>query len=128
MIHHIEEVFSLSNITISGQRIKEIRENNNFSQSNIATFLGVDQSLISKIEKGERFLSSDMLEKLAALFGVHPKAFAVGSAQKPLAYTLRASDLTEDDMDTISAINKIALNCDFVTALLNGANTSDGNE
>lgn len=118
----------MSSIIISGQRIKEIRESNNFSQNNIATFLGVDQSLISKIEKGERFLSSDMLEKLAALFGVHPKAFAVGSAQKPLAYTLRASDLTADDMDTISAINKIALNCDFVTTLLNGANTGDGNE
>jgi transcriptional regulator with XRE-family HTH domain len=117
----------VSNIKISGKRIKEIRENNNFSQSNIATFLGVDQSLISKVEKDERALSSDMLEKLAALFGVHQKAFSAGSAEKPLAYALRASDLTADDMNTISAINKIALNCDFVTSLLNGANTSDGN-
>lgn len=117
----------MSKIIISGKRIKEIRENNNFSQSNIATFLGVDQSLISKVEKDERALSSDMLEKLAALFGVHQKAFSEGSTEKPLAYALRASNLTTDDMKTISAINKIALNCDFVTSLLNGASASDGN-
>ncbi len=117
----------MSNIKISGKRIKELRENNNFSQSNIATFLGVDQSLISKIEKEERALSSDMLEKLTALFGVHQKAFLDDSTEKSLAYALRASDLTEDDMNSISSINKIALNCDLVTSLLNGANASDGN-
>ena len=117
----------MNNNKISGERIKEMRESNKFSQSNIATFLGVDQSLISKVEKGERALSSDMLEKLAALFGVHQKAFTAGSVEKPLTYALRARNLTVDDMKTISAINKIALNCDFITSLLNGANASDGN-
>ena len=117
----------MNNSKISGKRIKELRENNNFSQSNIAAFLGVDQSLISKIEKDERFLSSDMLDKLAALFGVHQNAFSADSTEKPLAYALRASDLTADDMNTISAVNKIALNCDFITSLLNGASAGDGN-
>lgn len=117
----------MSNIKISGKRIKEIRENNNFSQSNIATYLGVDQSLISKVEKDERALSSDMIEKLSALFGVHQKAFLADSTEKPLAYALRASNLIADDMNTISAVNRIALNCDFVTSLLNGASVSDGN-
>lgn len=116
----------VSNMKISGKRIKELRESNHFTQSNIATFLGVDQSLISKVEKDERALSSDLLDKLASLFGVPLKAFFDGSTDKPLAYALRASHLTAEDMNTISAINKIALNCDLIASLLNGANVSDG--
>ena len=55
---------------IIGNNIKTLRDGMGFNQSNIARFLNVDQSLISKVEKGERILSADMLEKLASLFGV----------------------------------------------------------
>ena len=55
---------------IIGNNIKILRDNMGFSQSTIARFLNVDQSLISKVEKGERSLSTDMLEKLACLFGI----------------------------------------------------------
>ena len=120
-----ERVSDMSKFKMIAERMKEFRKNSGLSQANIACFLGVDQSLISKVEKDERVLSSDMIEKLAALFGVHQKAFLADIIEKPLAYALRASDLTTDDMNTISAINKIALNCDFISSLLNGANTSD---
>ncbi|MBQ0070379.1 MAG: helix-turn-helix transcriptional regulator, partial [Spirochaetales bacterium] len=53
-----------------GNNIRTLRINMGFNQSNVAAFLHVDQSLISKVEKGERGLTSDMLEKLASLFGV----------------------------------------------------------
>ena len=53
-----------------GENIRALRENAEFTQNNLARFMNVDQSLISKVEKGERTLSADMLEKLAALFGV----------------------------------------------------------
>lgn len=112
---------------ISGKRIKELRETNNFTQSKIATFLGVDQSYIARVEKDERALSSDMVEKLASLFGVHTKAFNEDSTDQPLAYALRASELTEEDMDTISAINRIALNCAFLTSLLGNEGEMNGN-
>ena len=35
-------------------RIKELREKNGYTQKNIADFLSVDQSFVSKIENGER--------------------------------------------------------------------------
>lgn len=49
---------------IIGNNIKILRDNMGFSQSTIARFLNVDQSLISKVEKGERSLSTDMWRNL----------------------------------------------------------------
>lgn len=117
----------MSNVKILGKRIKEIRENNNFSQSNIAAFLEVDQSLISKAEKDERSLTSDMIEKLATLFGVQPKEFMSEDPVDPLAYAFRASEMTAEDINTIYAINRIALNSKFLSHLLNGASVSNDN-
>jgi transcriptional regulator with XRE-family HTH domain len=105
-----------------GAKIKAMRENNGFTQSNIAKYLKVDQSLISKVETGERALAVDMLEKLAILFGVNLTFFDdsfVGQI-KPLTFALRASEVNEDDLDAISAINRIALNSNFMTQLLEG--------
>lgn len=53
-----------------GANIKKLREHMGLSQLNIAHFLNADQSMISKVEKGEEALSADTLEKLACLFGI----------------------------------------------------------
>lgn len=104
-----------------GCRIKTLREHGGFTQSNIANYLKVDQSLISMAEKGKRALTSDMLEKLAALFGVQLCAFQETEIDtKPLSFALRASEINEEDLETISCINRIALNCSFMTKLLEG--------
>jgi transcriptional regulator with XRE-family HTH domain len=105
---------------ISGKRIKSIREQVGLSQSNVATFLGVDQSYVSKIESDQRTITVDLLEKLASLFGVKRNAFMEESTDEPLAYAFRATEITGEDMSTICAINKIALNCKFLEELLSG--------
>ena len=92
-----------------------------FSQSTIARFLNVDQSLISKVEKGERSLSTDMLEKLACLFGISIDAIESNSIETSnLSFAFRASDLSAEDLETISAINRIALNSEYMAELLKG--------
>jgi transcriptional regulator with XRE-family HTH domain len=58
-----------------GARIKSLRESSGLTQSNVANYLKVDQSLVSMVEKGKRSLTSDMLDKLAALFSVQVSAF-----------------------------------------------------
>lgn len=108
-------------ITI-GEDIKALREQSGFTQSNLAKYLKVDQSLISKIEKGERPITSDMLENLSALFGV-----TIGSVNRELIpanrilFALRANEASEDDLETISVINRIAMNLNFMTRLLGGS-------
>lgn len=106
---------------IIGDNIKTLREEMGFNQNNIASFLKVDQSLISKVEKGERNLSVDMLEKLACLFGVSVQAIENDKLDaSKLSFAFRAADLTVDDMEAICAINKIALNVESMTRLLEG--------
>lgn len=103
-----------------GLRIKALREKSGFSQSNIANYLKVDQSFISKIESGERSITIDMLEKLAALLGVELTVFedSTNNLEQNLSFAFRASEIDEQDMEVISAINQIALNCKFMTTLL----------
>lgn len=111
----------MSKFKIIAERIKEFRKSSGLSQANIAGFLGVDQSLISKVENGERSLSVEMLEKLAVLYGVSMSAFTEDSfAIDPLKLALRAGELSVEDMEAISAINRIALNAEFMADLLAG--------
>lgn len=104
---------------VIGENIKKLREMTGFNQACIAGFLGVDQSLISKVEKGERALAADMLEKLACLFGVPVKAIeSKDMSDFHLSIAFRGSELSREEMEAISVINKIALNSEFMAELL----------
>ena len=105
--------------TILGENIRKLRENAGFTQSNIARFAGVDQSLISKVEKGERNLSADLIEKLAALFAVPAEELenqAVDTSK--LSFAFRGSEFSAAEMEAVAAINKIALNAAFMHTIL----------
>lgn len=51
-----------------GNRLKKLRENNNFTQKQIAEYLDYDQSYITKLEKDERRLTVYALEELCDLY------------------------------------------------------------
>ena len=106
---------------IIGNNIKTLRDGMGFNQSTIARFLNVDQSLISKIEKGERILSVDMLEKLACLFGVSINDIdsSTHEASTP-SVAFSASDLYLEALEAIRAINRIALNSEYMAEILKG--------
>lgn len=102
-----------------GENIRKLRENAGFTQSNIAQFVGVDQSLISKVEKGERTLSADIIEKLAALFAIPVEDLENQSiVASKLSFAFRGSEFSVDEMEAIAAINKIALNSEFMHTIL----------
>lgn len=103
------------------KRFSELRKKSGFTQSVIAKYLEVDQSYISKCEKGERQFSVDVLDKAAELFGCSVEYFVKESSefsQMPIA--LRAKSVNLEDLNTIAAMNKIALNLRFMEGLLEG--------
>lgn len=56
-----------------GQKIKKLRELKNFTQSHIASELGITQSAYSKIEQGETEVSYSKLSKIAEVLGMAPE-------------------------------------------------------
>lgn len=52
------------------ERIRELREDNDISQTAMAAYLGCSQSVYSRYESGERILPVDVLIKLADYYAV----------------------------------------------------------
>ena len=104
-----------------GDKIKALREQSGLKQANIAKFLNVDQSFISKIESNERPLTSDLLDKLCSLFGVTVSSLYEKSVpSKQMRFALRAKEISQEDLETLSVINRIALNVKYMNSLSEG--------
>jgi|SRR5665213_2086372 transcriptional regulator with XRE-family HTH domain len=104
--------------------IKDIREEKNLKQIEVATHIGVDKSAYSKIEKGLRALTVDELQKMAQLFnmttdqvinhdGKVPKEVII--EDKTAVEQMRLiQQLDEDDKQTIfKLIDKMLTNKKF---------------
>jgi len=94
-----------------GVRLKELRVKNLITQSQLAEYLGVDQSYISKLESGQRQLSMLSLEKLSHLFGLPVESLLEGEfCLEQIPFAMRARHLEPEDLESIAVINRIALN------------------
>jgi transcriptional regulator with XRE-family HTH domain len=56
-----------------GEKIKFIRELNNFTQAHVADLLGISQSTYSKWEKNEVNLTLTQIQKIAEIYGKSPQ-------------------------------------------------------
>ncbi|HNW85121.1 MAG: helix-turn-helix transcriptional regulator [Candidatus Cryosericum sp.] len=107
-----------TDVTKAGATLRALREKSGLTQQNLAAFLGVDQSLISKFETGERSLGVEQLDQLAALLGVDVDVFSSGTLDVPvLRLALRANSISQNDLQAISTINRIALDSDFMARI-----------
>lgn len=94
-----------------GKRFSEIRKSLGYSQAQIAEYLGVDRTLITKFEKGERNIGVSQIEKVCRLFGC-TLAEIDGRAEgfERISVSFRSKDFTAADLESIAAVQSIALN------------------
>lgn len=104
-----------------GPRLKVLRESVNLTQKDIASYLSVDQSLVSKFETGERSISSDMLKSLSNLYCCPvPSMISDEKVSTPYHFAFRTKNLNSEDLSALAVINKIALNQMQMDRLIGG--------
>ena len=101
---------------IIGNTIRDYRQKHRYSQEQIADYLGVDRSLISKYENGEREISLVQLARLADLFGTEMEDLidpdATGKTVN-LAFAFRnegGDAMNEQDIKSIAAFQNVVMN------------------
>lgn len=93
------------------ENFKKLRKKINITQEQMAEYLNLEQSSISKFESGERNLSVHNIEKACTLFGVNSKElYKSGMKFDILSPSFRKSNLSTSSLEDISNINKIAMN------------------
>ncbi len=97
---------------ILGQRLRGLRESAGLSQKQLADCLSVDQSLVSKIEAGERTASSTQIEAICNIVCYPADKLLDESLEvKPdSAISFRTAKLSIESIKALSTINRIFLN------------------
>jgi transcriptional regulator with XRE-family HTH domain len=103
---------------IIGNKLKELRKGK-LTQEQLARYLEVDQSFITKIENGTRSLNVTLIEKICNLFGC-TEEYLVGESEEyiPLNFAFRSNAIQIEDLESIAAINKIAMNLRFMNEVM----------
>ena len=93
------------------ESFKNLRKKINVTQEQMALFLGLEQSSISKFESGERTLNVSNLEKACTLFGVSYHELANHAIEVGMiSPSFRKTSVSIESLEDVSEINKIALN------------------
>lgn len=105
--------------TIKNIRLKQLRKESKITQEQLASYLDVDQSMITKLENGTRNLNVTLIEKICNLFGCS-EAYLLGEDDVyiPLNFAFRSNGIQSEDLESIAAINKIVMDIRYMNERL----------
>ena len=91
------------------KRLKKLRKMHNFTQEQIAKYLGFKQTQIAKLENNDRILKSSSLNKLCKLYNCTPEFILEGIGN----YSKQELKFRSDknlDLNTLADMNRIIMN------------------
>ncbi len=102
-------------------RLKKLRKESKITQEQLAQYLNVDQSLVTKLENGTRSFNVTLIDKICSLFGC-TEEYLLGESEEyiPLNFAFRSNGIEAEDLDSIAVINKIAMNLRYMNKLAGG--------
>jgi transcriptional regulator with XRE-family HTH domain len=106
---------------VIGDNIKAYREKFGYSQENLANCLGVDRSIISHYENGNREISIIHLNKLADLFANEVEDLIEENSierNANIAFAFRREGMDNQDLNSIASFQKVVKNYLKITKLL----------
>ncbi len=98
---------------IIGNNIKRFRERLDLSQEMLANYLGLTHAAISQYENGHRVVPSDVILKIAGLFGIDGYDLYeenILDQRVNVAFAFRADALSTGDLQQISMFRKVVRN------------------
>ena len=106
---------------IIAKNIKLLRQASNYTQENVASFLGIGRSAYSNYECGERELPLSCMEKLAELYGCDAYMLYEENEsviEDMLATAFRVDNLSPADMEQIAAFKRVVKNSLMMDTML----------
>ena len=79
-----------------GEQIRKLREDQGLPLRKVAAELDIDQSILSKIERGERNASKEQIIQIARIFKVDEKELLINYLSDRVLYDLKNEDLATD--------------------------------
>lgn len=106
---------------IIAKNIKLLRQASNYTQENVASFLGIGRSAYSNYESGDRELPLSYMEKLADLYGCDAYMLYEENEsviEDMLATAFRVDNLSPADMEQIAAFKRVVKNSLMMDTML----------
>lgn len=104
-----------------GRNLRLLREANNFTQQQMASYLGINRSTYANYETEERETPLDILEKTSDILGVDLSLFFEedeNAVKNMLVCAFRAEDLSAEDMVEVAAFKNLVKNYLKINRLL----------
>jgi transcriptional regulator with XRE-family HTH domain len=79
-----------------GEQIRKLREDRGLPLRKVAAELDIDQSVLSKIERGERQASKKQIIRVARIFNANEKEMLINYLSDKVLYDLRDENLAPD--------------------------------
>lgn len=86
------------NITTIGEQLRTLREKENLSLRDVASNIGIDTSLLGKIERNERQPTKEQIKQIATFFKIDEKLLIKALLSDQFAYKIIEE---EADLDTL---------------------------
>ena len=99
-----------------GDRIKRLRKMHNFTQEQVANYLGFKQTHIAKLESNNRKLKSSSLNKLCELYNC-PKEYILTGIGEYSNEEFKFRSSKDLDLETLANMNRIIRNIKELTEL-----------
>ena len=106
----------------ANNRIKDLRKQAGLTQKQIGGFLSIDQSMVAKLESGERKLTTVQLSKLANLFSCSEDyLLGTSSENEEMNFAFRIDGMGSEELEVVASINKVAGNINMLNTILEGS-------
>ena len=78
-----------------GEKLRKLREDKGLPLRKVAALLDIDVAILSKMERGERKLTKEIVLKLADIYGQNPDELLVLFLSDRIMYEIQDEDLGE---------------------------------